>query len=212
MPATGQHFKFTSTSHVSCERVYLVVVTSDDLHILCYSAQPFVCLSVADIASAENLLDFSGNKELLKLGGKVVSPMRNVQVADHQDQDHSGDRDKVERERRRLFVSAWPNGYVCASTRLGGGFGFTVTTMASSLSPECTPLKQEYDSCFNAWFEGYLEPAVSSAVATPDQRAVYSQQKAAEYEQKCGKVWEAYRACVQVRPISTAYKSITDTV
>ncbi|WWC67769.1 uncharacterized protein I206_101681 [Kwoniella pini CBS 10737] len=31
-----------------------------------------------------------------------------------------------------------------------------------SLSPECTPLKHKYDSCFNAWFEGYLQPALSS--------------------------------------------------
>jgi len=41
-----------------------------------------------------------------------------------------------------------------------------------SLSPKCTPLKQRYDSCFNAWFEGYLQPALDSAprrtiVATP---------------------------------------------
>lgn len=32
--------------------------------------------------------------------------------------------------------------------------------MADSLSPECTPLKKDYDTCFNAWFAGYLEPAV----------------------------------------------------
>ncbi|WVR04488.1 hypothetical protein IAU60_001492 [Kwoniella sp. DSM 27419] len=34
-----------------------------------------------------------------------------------------------------------------------------------SLSPECTPLKHRYDSCFNAWFEGYLQPALSAAAA-----------------------------------------------
>ncbi|KAK6903911.1 hypothetical protein L486_03487 [Kwoniella mangroviensis CBS 10435] len=32
-----------------------------------------------------------------------------------------------------------------------------------SLSPECTPLKHRYDSCFNAWFEGYLQPALAAA-------------------------------------------------
>lgn len=32
-----------------------------------------------------------------------------------------------------------------------------------SLNPECTPLKHAYDSCFNAWFEGYLKPAVVAA-------------------------------------------------
>ncbi|KAF8886736.1 mitochondrial distribution/morphology family 35/apoptosis [Infundibulicybe gibba] len=68
--------------------------------------------------------------------------------------------------------------------------------MAHSLSPECTPLKIEYDTCFNAWFEGYLEPAVSLSSDTA-QRAAYSKQKADEFQQKCGKVWEAYRECVQ---------------
>ncbi|KAI0073231.1 hypothetical protein K474DRAFT_1649840 [Panus rudis PR-1116 ss-1] len=66
--------------------------------------------------------------------------------------------------------------------------------MAHSLSDACTPLKREYDSCFNAWFEGYLEPAVAT---TPEQRSQYSQQKAAEYEEKCGKIWQQYRECVQ---------------
>lgn len=39
-----------------------------------------------------------------------------------------------------------------------------------SLSPECTPLKHRYDSCFNAWFEGYLQPALdaSSSAAIGD--------------------------------------------
>ena len=45
--------------------------------------------------------------------------------------------------------------------------------MASSLSDECTPMKREYDSCFNAWFEGYLEPAVIASSA-------YSKAKAEE--------------------------------
>ncbi|ORX37198.1 hypothetical protein BD324DRAFT_625140 [Kockovaella imperatae] len=31
-----------------------------------------------------------------------------------------------------------------------------------SLSARCTPLKREYDSCFNAWFEGYLQPALQT--------------------------------------------------
>ncbi|KAI9634738.1 uncharacterized protein MKK02DRAFT_37617 [Dioszegia hungarica] len=31
-----------------------------------------------------------------------------------------------------------------------------------SLSPECTPLKHRYDSCFNSWFEGYLQPALDA--------------------------------------------------
>ncbi|KAF8703670.1 hypothetical protein AX14_014158 [Amanita brunnescens Koide BX004] len=64
--------------------------------------------------------------------------------------------------------------------------------MAHSLSPKCTPLKREYDSCFNSWFEGYLEPAV-----TANERAAFSKKKADEFNAKCGKVWDQYRQCVQ---------------
>ncbi|KAF9809140.1 hypothetical protein IEO21_07541 [Rhodonia placenta] len=70
--------------------------------------------------------------------------------------------------------------------------------MAHSVSEACTPLKREYDACFNAWFEGYLEPAVSaSASADPARRTTFAQEKAAEYERSCGKVWAQYRECVQ---------------
>ena len=68
--------------------------------------------------------------------------------------------------------------------------------MADSLSPECTPLKITYDSCFNSWFEGYLEPAVA---ASPAERAAYSKRKAEEFQKKCGGIWEQYKGCVQVR-------------
>ena len=73
----------------------------------------------------------------------------------------------------------------------------TETTMAHSLEERCTPLKLEYDSCFNSWFEGYLEPAVSAS-ASPESRAKYSKEKAEEYERKCGKIWASYRECVRV--------------
>ncbi|KAI5120610.1 hypothetical protein M0805_008086 [Coniferiporia weirii] len=66
--------------------------------------------------------------------------------------------------------------------------------MAQSLADECTPLKLAYDSCFNAWFEGYLQPAVT---ASPEKRTEYTRAKAAEYEEKCGKIWQSYKACVQ---------------
>jgi len=69
--------------------------------------------------------------------------------------------------------------------------------MADSLSAECTPLKEKYDTCFNAWFEGYLEPAVA---ASSSERAAHSKKKADEFQAKCGKVWEQYRECIQVRP------------
>jgi len=71
--------------------------------------------------------------------------------------------------------------------------------MAHSLSPDCTPLKIAYDSCFNAWFEGYLQPlaASSSGQVTAEQRQEKSRIKAEEYQTRCGKVWESYRDCVQ---------------
>ena len=72
--------------------------------------------------------------------------------------------------------------------------------MASSLLEECTPLKRKYDACFNAWFEGYLEPAVSASV-TPEQRTKFSQEKAAEFERSCGAMWREYRDCVQVHTL-----------
>ncbi|KAF8627552.1 hypothetical protein AX15_004372 [Amanita polypyramis BW_CC] len=68
--------------------------------------------------------------------------------------------------------------------------------MAASLSPECTPLKHKYDTCFNAWFEGYLEPAVTGS-SSAEERAVYSKQKADEFQANCGQIWEEYRRCVQ---------------
>ena len=69
--------------------------------------------------------------------------------------------------------------------------------MSQSLSEECTPLKKEYDSCFNSWFEGYLEPAVAAA-STPEKRAEHSKKKAEEFEAKCGKIWRQYKTCVTV--------------
>jgi len=79
--------------------------------------------------------------------------------------------------------------------------------MAHSLSSECTPLKHAYDSCFNAWFAGYLEPTL-----TPHQQREkdknpqeYQKQKAEEYQQKCGKVWESYKECVQVSVCASAF-------
>ncbi|KAI0824965.1 mitochondrial distribution/morphology family 35/apoptosis [Trametes gibbosa] len=68
--------------------------------------------------------------------------------------------------------------------------------MSQSLSEECTPLKRSYDACFNAWFEGYLEPAVSAS-ANAEQRTNFAQQKAAEFESSCGKIWQEYRQCIQ---------------
>jgi TRIAP1/MDM35 family protein len=74
--------------------------------------------------------------------------------------------------------------------------------MADSLSPKCTPLKHEYDSCFNSWFAGYLEPAVninsSSQAKIEEKTREYAMKKAEDYERKCGKVWEEYKSCLEV--------------
>ncbi|KIR54266.1 hypothetical protein I315_03325 [Cryptococcus gattii Ru294] len=65
-----------------------------------------------------------------------------------------------------------------------------------SLSPECTPLKHRYDSCFNLWFEGYLQPALDTTrsvsyptpIASPSlpqvQSAIIVQQQAEPQTQK----------------------------
>ncbi|KIK90966.1 hypothetical protein PAXRUDRAFT_150653, partial [Paxillus rubicundulus Ve08.2h10] len=71
--------------------------------------------------------------------------------------------------------------------------------MAHSLTPRCTPLKHAYDSCFNTWFEGYLEPAIKHSKDLPQgQRNEYAKQKAEEFEEKCGAIWAQYKGCVQV--------------
>ncbi len=72
--------------------------------------------------------------------------------------------------------------------------------MASSLSPECTPFKKEYDSWFNSWFEGYLEPLSdpSGVPSTAVEREKRSREQAEEYERRCGSVWRKYTECVQV--------------
>ena len=63
--------------------------------------------------------------------------------------------------------------------------------MSQSLAEECTPLKHTYDSCFNAWFAEYLQPSNGNG-------NVAIKEKVKDYEEKCGKVWEQYRNCVQV--------------
>lgn len=80
--------------------------------------------------------------------------------------------------------------------------------MSQSLSEECTPLKRKYDACFNAWFEGYLEPALSAS-ANAEQRTKFAQQKAAEFDSSCGKIWHAYRECVQVRADKQRHEVLT---
>jgi TRIAP1/MDM35 family protein len=55
--------------------------------------------------------------------------------------------------------------------------------------------QQRYDTCFNTWFASYL-PLASS----PDTSETERKTKADEYERKCGKTFEEYKACLQVNP------------
>lgn len=48
----------------------------------------------------------------------------------------------------------------------------------NSLSEECTPLKQEYDACFNSWFsDKYLKGVTTD---------------------HCGPLFQKYQECVKV--------------
>jgi TRIAP1/MDM35 family protein len=70
--------------------------------------------------------------------------------------------------------------------------------MSHSLAPECTSLKHAYDSCFNSWFAGYLQPQPNSGDGVVDrQKQMEAQVK--DYEVKCGIVWEEYKDCLLVR-------------
>ena len=71
--------------------------------------------------------------------------------------------------------------------------------MSQSLAPECTPLKHAYDSCFNSWFAGYLQPQDKSKDSS---QSGYNEEHTAaqvrDYQEKCGKLWKEYQDCVMV--------------
>lgn len=49
-----------------------------------------------------------------------------------------------------------------------------------SLAEECTPLKTQYDECFNAWFrDSFLKGR-------------------GDHEEACGKLFRAYQKCLKV--------------
>ena len=85
--------------------------------------------------------------------------------------------------------------------------------MSQSLAPECTPLKHAYDSCFNDWFAGYLQPTSSSQSQSSSHEkgaadgVVDTEAKVKEYHEKCGKVWEEYQACLVVRTFLLSFLS-----
>ncbi|KXS16850.1 UPF0203-domain-containing protein [Gonapodya prolifera JEL478] len=66
--------------------------------------------------------------------------------------------------------------------------------MASSLAPQCTPLKREYDTCFNKWYaESFLKGAYEPGVSSNGNGGVGEQGKA---RTECDELFEKYRACV----------------
>ena len=79
-----------------------------------------------------------------------------------------------------------------------------------SLHPPCTALKKAYDSCFNHWFDEYLQLAApippSAGKGNPkveEERQAKIKAKAIEYEQKCGATWKAYRDCLEVHGLES---------
>ena len=84
----------------------------------------------------------------------------------------------------------------------------------NSMSPECTPFKHKYDDCFHTWFKDYLDMSSSVNVepsSPPKQNPWPGRDKQAppsdltslreRYETDCGKLFEEYQACVQVRTV-----------
>jgi hypothetical protein len=67
---------------------HLIVITTDDVHVSCDGPQIVVRFTVANIAGAKYLLDFSWNEKFLELGGQVMDSMGDMKVADDEDEDH----------------------------------------------------------------------------------------------------------------------------
>lgn len=78
---------FRYDGHTSA--AHLIIISSHNIHIRRNRAQVIVRLLVTDIARADDLLDFSGNEELLELCWEVVYSVGNVEVTDDEDEDHS---------------------------------------------------------------------------------------------------------------------------
>lgn len=63
--------------------------------------------------------------------------------------------------------------------------------MSASFAPECTPLKEKYDKCFNYWYsEKFL--------------------KGESVENECSEQWYAYMKCVDENLIKQGIKPALD--
>jgi hypothetical protein len=67
---------------------HLIVISTDDVHVSRDGPQIVVSFTVANIASAEDLLDFAWNEKLLELRRQVVGSMGDMKIADDEDEDH----------------------------------------------------------------------------------------------------------------------------
>jgi len=70
--------------------------------------------------------------------------------------------------------------------------------MANSVNPACNAFKRQYDSCFNTWFEQYLNTSLPSSGnnnSKPDPEVLRSKGK--ELESKCGDLFKTYRRCIE---------------
>ena len=70
--------------------VHLVIVSSDNMDVWRDGPEVLVRLAVTEIACAQDLLNLAGHQKFLELCGKIVDPVRDVQVADDEDEDHLG--------------------------------------------------------------------------------------------------------------------------
>ena len=69
---------------------HLVVVPLDHIHVRRDGAQILVRLSIAYISCAQYLLDLPRYEQFLEFSGEVVDAVWDVQVADNENENHSG--------------------------------------------------------------------------------------------------------------------------
>ena len=86
-----------------------------------------------------------------------------------------------------------------------------LTPLIRSLDPQCTPLKHRYDSCFNLWFEGYLQPALDVRASTSLQNRLNNADNAAasrvseRRDEPAGPVQSAAPTAASRRPLVTSW-------
>jgi hypothetical protein len=86
---TGKREKLKALSRLRLQ-THLIVIATDDVHISCDGPQIVVRFTVANIAGAKYLLNFSWNEKFLELGGEVVDSMGDMKITDDEDEDHVG--------------------------------------------------------------------------------------------------------------------------